>query len=49
MCMDRNVINQIVTMYFIAVGIAGFFFYPLPDKWGCRKTLIVFGLTHSIS
>ncbi len=46
MCEDRNTINYIVTAYFICYGIAGFILFPLPDKWGCRKIMMVFGSIH---
>ena len=49
MCEERSTINYIVTAYFVAYGCAGLMLFPLPDKWGCKKTMMVFGTLHVIA
>lgn len=46
MCEDRHKINLIEMAYLIAYGCVGLFVFPLPDRWGCRKTMAVFGTMH---
>ena len=42
-CESSTTINYICVAFFIAVGVSGIFLFRYPDKWGCRKTLTVFG------
>lgn len=49
MCVDCSVINYIVTAYFMGFGISGLLLFPVPDRWGCKKTLAVFGTMHVMS
>lgn len=49
MCMDRTEINYIHIAYFIAYGIAGFIWFPIPDRWGCKKTMLTFGSVNILS
>jgi MFS family permease len=46
---NYNTINMIVTTYFLAYGIAGLFLFPLPDRYGCKSTMAVFGSLHLLS
>lgn len=46
-CTDRSYINAIVTGYFIAYGLAGLLLYELPDKWGRKRTIMIFGSIHT--
>ena len=48
-CVDRSTINYMVTAYFVAYGFAGLFLFPLPDRWGRKKTMTVFGTIHVIA
>jgi|688.fasta_scaffold1673330_1 MFS family permease len=49
MCVSRTKINAIVTTYFISYGIAGLMLYKLPDTWGRKKTICVFGSIHTFA
>ena len=49
MCFDRSRISLMVTAYFIGFGMAGAFFFRLPDKWGRKKTMVVFGSIHILA
>jgi len=49
MCYDRAIINWIVVVYYLAYGVAGLLFWRVPDLYGFRQTLLVFGTTHLIS
>ena len=49
MCFDRSKINLMVTAYVIGFGTAGLLFFRLPDKWGRKKTMGVFGTIHILS
>lgn len=48
-CVDRSTINYMVTAYFVAYGFAGLLLYSIPDKWGRKKTITVFGSIHIIA
>lgn len=45
-CFERSKINLMVTAYVIGFGVAGFLFFRLPDLWGRKKTMCVFGTIH---
>jgi MFS family permease len=49
MCQDRTKINHIISAYFMAFGISGLFLFKLPDKYGCRKTMVIFGGLHMLA
>ncbi len=49
MCFDRSAINLMVTAYVVGFGLAGALFFTLPDKWGRKKTMAVFGSIHILS
>jgi len=49
LCVQRTTINYIVTAYFVAYGFAGLVLFPLPDKWGCKNTMAIFGTMHVIA
>ena len=49
MCFDRVKINLMVTAYVIGFGAAGFLFFRLPDQWGRKKTMFVFGTIHMLA
>lgn len=49
MCVDRGIINFIMTVYFLSYALAGLILFTLPDKWGCRKTILIFGTLHIIA
>jgi len=48
MCEKRTTINWIVTVYYIAFGLAGLLMWKLPDKLGNRTTFKIFGTIHVI-
>ena len=49
MCVSRTMINYIVTAYFIAYSVAGLFMFAVPDQWGSKKTMAVFGTLHCLA
>jgi MFS family permease len=42
-CTSPNTVSIIVQAYFLMYGVAGLLFFPLPDRWGRQKTMVVFG------
>ena len=46
MCVSRTTINFMVTAYFIAYSVAGIFMFAVPDQWGSKKVMAVFGTLH---
>jgi len=46
MCVPRAEINYMVMAYSAAYGLAGLCLFPLPDRWGSKKTMAVFGSIH---
>lgn len=49
LCVSRSNINWIVTVHYLAFGLAGLLFWAVPDKIGNRKTFMIFGTAHLIS
>ena len=48
-CESQSTINLLSMAYFLAVGVTGLLLFTLPDRWGCRKTLAVFGTLSSLA
>jgi MFS family permease len=49
MCMPRSQINLMIMAYFLCYGFAGLMLFPLPDQWGSKKTMSIFGSLHVLS
>ena len=49
MCMSHSKIVNLEIAYFLAYVIAGYTIFILPDRWGCYKTLAVFGSLHTLA
>lgn len=49
MCTDRTVINYMEVAYFVSYGCAGLFLFPVPDRLGCKKTVMIFGTLHCMA
>lgn len=47
-CVPEARVDVIASMTYIGFGISGFFFFPLPDLYGRRTTLLYFMLVHLI-
>lgn len=43
MCMSRTQINYMLNATFLALVCQGILFARIPDRWGNRKTMLVFG------
>lgn len=48
MCVDRSIINLISMGYMLGGAILSLLIFKLPDQWGYRKTMAVFGTLHVI-
>ena len=44
MCKTRTEINYMIQAMFLAAAIQGILLFKVPDMWGSRKSMIVFGL-----
>jgi MFS family permease len=49
MCVPRAQINYMIMAYFMAYGLAGLILFSLPDRWGSKKTMLLFGSVHLLS
>jgi MFS family permease len=38
-----------IMAYFVSYGVAGLMLFPLPDRWGSKKTMSIFGSVHVLS
>ena len=45
-CTPRVTIQWIVTIQFFFYGLAGFLFWPFPDRKGRKTTMALFGSLH---
>ena len=48
-CESQYTLNIMSVAFFIASSVAGFLFFPIPDRWGCKKTFTLFGTLSSIA
>jgi hypothetical protein len=46
MCTDHTTVAYIEIAYFVCFGAAGMTMFVLPDKWGPKTTMTVFGTCH---
>ena len=49
MCTDRSTIQFMLMPSFICSGLAGLTLNPIPDRWGCKKTLRTFMTLHLLA
>ena len=46
MCLSRDAINWILTVHYLAYGLAGLIFWQVPSQFSTRGTFLVFGTLH---
>lgn len=49
MCMDRNWISLILMTYHVMSIVSGLIFGKVPDRWGYKKTIRVFGCVNLLA